>query len=118
MKRSIDFNDDLIDVESITDRYDYLEDSEDTDDIEERELLENVLNELECGGGDYQWNGNWYPSHIVNEDYFETYMDDMLEDIGDIPRDLPSYLTIIVDYDMLKMDYTTIEIDGNTFLYR
>lgn len=118
MIRSIDFNDDLIDVESITDRYDYLEDSEDTDDIKEREQLGSVLNELKGCGGDYQWNGDWYPSHLINEDYFETYMDDMLEDIGDIPRDLPSYLTITVDYDALRMDYSEIIIDGNTFLYR
>ncbi len=45
-------------------------------------------------------------------------MDELLEECGDIPRDLPSYLTITVDYDALKQDYTTIDFDGVTFLIR
>lgn len=118
MIRSIDFTNDLINVEEITDRYDYLEDSEDTDDIKEREQLGSVLNELKGCGGDYEYKGDWYPSHLINEDYFEAYMDDMLEDCGYIPRDLPSFLIITIDYDALKIDYSDIEIDGNTFLYR
>ena len=37
-------------------------------------------------------------------------MDEMLEDIGDIPKDLPSYLKIIIDYDALQSDYTSVDI--------
>ena len=45
-------------------------------------------------------------------------MDEMLEDCGDIPRDLPSYLTIMVDYDALKQDYTALDFDGQTYYVR
>jgi hypothetical protein len=42
----------------------------------------------------------------------------LLEDIGDLPKNLPSYLTITVDYDALQMDYTSVEFDGVTYWYR
>ena len=45
-------------------------------------------------------------------------MDELLEDIGDIPRDLPCYLKITVDYDALKQDYSSIDIGNETYWYR
>lgn len=42
----------------------------------------------------------------------------VLDAIGDIPKDLPAYLKIEVDYDALKMDYTEVDFDGETYLYR
>lgn len=59
-----------------------------------------------------------YGAQLINEDYFEEAMDELLEDIGDIPKDLPSYLTITVDYDALRQDYTEIDFDGQPFLVR
>lgn len=59
-----------------------------------------------------------YGAQLIHEDYFEEAMDELLEDIGDIPRDLPSYLTITVDYDALKQDYTAIDFDGQTYYIR
>ncbi len=55
---------------------------------------------------------------IIRDSYFETYMDEMLEDIGDLPKNLPYYLTITVDYDALKQDYTSAEFDGTTYWVR
>lgn len=45
-------------------------------------------------------------------------MDELLEDIGDIPKDLPCYLTIKVDYVALQQDYSSVEIDDVTYWYR
>lgn len=56
--------------------------------------------------------------HLIRDSYFETAMDEMLEDIGDLPKNLPSYLKITVDYDELKMDYTSVEYEGVTFWFR
>lgn len=85
---------------------------------DELQTLESLLSDL-CGyGGDEQWEGDWYPVTLIHENYFETCMDDMLEDIGDIPKNLPSYLTITVDYDALKQDYTATEFEGDTYYYR
>ena len=59
-----------------------------------------------------------YGAQLINEDYFEEAMDEMLEDCGYIPRDLPSFLTITVDYGALKMDYTKLDFDGQTYYIR
>ena len=88
------------------------------DNAEELSTLESLLENL-CGcGGDEQWEGDWYPQTLIHENHFESYMDQMLDDIGDIPKDLPSYLTITVDYDALKQDYSEVEYEGETYYYR
>ena len=89
---------------------------------EGQELI--ALKVLAAQGEDYapDWEyyaPDWkYGAQLIHEDYFETAMDEMLEDCGDIPRDLPSYLTITVDYDALKQDYTAIDFDGQTYYVR
>ena len=89
---------------------------------EGQELI--ALKVLAAQGEDYapDWKyyaPDWkYGAQLIHEDYFETAMDEMLEDCGDIPRDLPSYLTITVDYDALKQDYTAIDFDGQTYYIR
>ena len=69
-------------------------------------------------GGDEQWEGEWYPVTLIRESYFESYMDEMLEDIGDIPKNIPSYMKIVIDYDELQMDYCSVEIGDNTYWTR
>ena len=111
---------------------------ESMDDSEEEELKDNraqaldaleAFNNSEEGqelialialaeqGEDYapDWK---YGAQLIREDHFETAMDEMLEDCGDIPRDLPSCLTITVDYDALKQDYTELDFDGQTYYIR
>jgi hypothetical protein len=88
------------------------------DSVEELQTLEDLLGELRGYGGDEQWGGDWYPATLIKESYFEEYMDDMLEDIGDLPKNIPSYLKIVVDYDALKQDYSEVEFEGNTYYYR
>lgn len=90
----------------------------DEEETEELALLEALLEECKGNGGDEKWEGDWYPLTLISETHFETYMDEMLEDIGELPKDLPSYLSITVDYDALKMDYTYIEYDGVTYYFR
>ncbi len=61
-----------------------------------------------------------YGETLISEDYWPEYVEDLCKDIGDIPRDLPSY--IVIDWsataDNIKVDYSEIEIDGETFFYR
>ena len=82
---------------------------------EGQELI--ALKALAEQGEDYapDWE---YGAQLIHEDYFETAMDEMLEDCGDIPKDLPSYLIITVDYDALKQDYTELDFDGQTYYIR
>jgi hypothetical protein len=55
---------------------------------------------------------------LIRDSYFNEYMDELLQDIGDIPKDLPSYLTVTVDYDALQSDYTAVEFSGVTYWVR
>ena len=84
---------------------------------EELKIFMALLEDLKGGGGDEEWRGDWYPSSLINDSYFETVMDELLEDIG-LPKDIPSYLTIVVDYDALREDYSSVEYDGFTYWYR
>jgi hypothetical protein len=81
-----------------------------------KELLEDL-----CGnGGDHQWRGDWYPSSLINDSYFTEAMQDLVVDIGDLPKDIPSYLEI--DWEKtannLQQDYSSVEWEGTTFWYR
>ena len=57
---------------------------------------------------------------LVRESYFPDYCRDMLEECGDLPRDLPSY--VVIDWsataDNLRVDYTEVDFDGVTYLVR
>lgn len=86
--------------------------------VEEAEELREVLDELKGAGGDERWRGDWYPGILIRDSYFETAMDDLVDDIGDIPKNLPPYLRVVVDYDALQMDYASIDIRGVTYWYR
>lgn len=86
--------------------------------IEELQTLEDFLGELRGYGGDEQWEGNWYPVTLIHENYFETSMDEMVADCYELPKDIPSFMTLTIDYDALKQDYSEVEFEGDTYYYR
>lgn len=57
---------------------------------------------------------------LIHERHFTDYCRDLLDDIGDLPRDLPSY--IVIDWeataDNLRADYTEFTYAGHTYLVR
>lgn len=145
MTTEITNSDDLIDIRDVIERYEELESEREslteardeftepsdqldaavaslaewqTDYGDELHTLGALLDELKGHGGDEQWKGDWYPVSLIRDSYFEDAMDEMLEDIGDMPKNIPSYLKITVDYDLLQMDYSSVEFDGVTYWYR
>jgi hypothetical protein len=113
--------DDAFDIRDVIERYEELDGgSLDADEIAEFSLMADFLDEVKGTGGDEQWRGDWYPVGFIKDSYFENAMDEMLEDCGDMPKyqDIPSYLTITVNYDALQMDYSSVEIKGDTYWYR
>jgi hypothetical protein len=144
MTAKFDSNDSHIDLRDVTDRVEELrserEDHEATDDdadggqivadkpwadvapddAEELTALESLLSELAGYGGDHQWEGTWYPAGLIHEDAFVDAMKELVEDIGDLPNDMPSY--VVVDWDAtaenLRVDYSSVEFDGATYWYR
>ncbi len=105
---------DVIDSRDIIERIEELQATE--RDVKEHEELTALLALAEEGE---QYSPDWsYGSQLIHENYFEEYMDQMLEDCGDIPKDIPCYLDITVNYDMLKWDYTELDFDGETYYIR
>lgn len=90
------------------------------DAIEEYLLLKNLLESLKGCGGDENWRDNWYPISLIRDSYFETAMDELLEDIGELKAydKRPCYIKITIDYNALQMDYSSIDYEGVTYWYR
>ena len=80
---------------------------------EQKELAE--LEELESEVSEWS-DGNT----LIPESEFTAYCRELLEDCGDIPKNLPHY--VVIDWeataDNIKADYSTVEFQGETYLYR
>jgi hypothetical protein len=121
-----DFNQDVIDSRDFYERFEELEaiydnfenDSEikNWSDLEEFTQLKELIEELDSYGGDNCSDGIF----LISESYFTDYCKEMLEDCGDIPRDMHWYIAIDWEEtaDNLRADYTEVEINGTTYLYR
>lgn len=122
--------DDIIDVRDIIARVEELESSiedgaaetadEERAEAQELNTLTAILEDLKGYGGDEQWRGDWYPLTLIRESYFADYCQDLVIDCGGLPASIPDYL--VIDWEAtarnLKVDYSTVEIDGVTFFYR
>lgn len=93
---------------------------ENADNTEELEQLESLLSELAGNGGDEKWEGQWYPVTLIRDSHFEDYARELVEEIGDLPKGLPTYIE--VDWEAtarnVRMDYSPVEFDGVTYWYR
>lgn len=86
----------------------------------EYSALNILLGDLKGYGGDEQWRGDWYPVTLIARSHFVDYCEELLQDIGALPRDMPGYLVIDMQAtaDNLEVDYSTVNFEGNEFLYR
>jgi hypothetical protein len=123
MADTINNTDDMIDVRDIISRIEELEGELEGFEVkggcefdeltEELEMLTSFMDSLKNeGGGDERWNGDWYPLTLIRDSYFTEAMQELCEDIGDMPRDgFPSYM--VIDWEAtarnLRMDYTSCE---------
>lgn len=76
------------------------------------ELCELQALENDCNYGDWQ-----HGESLISDSYIETYLQDMVDDCYEIPE-LPSFMSVSIDFDALKMDYTEVEFRGQTFFIR
>ena len=57
---------------------------------------------------------------LIRESYFEEYCEELLVDVGDLPRNIPWY--IVIDWektaDNIKQDYSIVDFDGIDYYYR
>lgn len=81
--------------------------------IEELMALRNLANDA------IQYSSDWeYGESLINRNYFEEYMDEMVEDCYELPKDLPYWMSIKLDYVALEQDYTSVDFDGQEYLIR
>lgn len=89
-------------------------DEADEDDLERLENLKAARDEVDPS----EWDAG---VSFIHDDYFEQYARDFAEDIGAIQKETQWPATCI-DWgratNELKMDYTEIEIGGDTYYYR
>ena len=126
----MNLSNDIIDLREVIERFEELEgilsdadcakEDIDEDDKAEYDELQAILEELKGYGGDEQWRGDWYPVTLIKDSYFVDYCQEELDSCGYIRQDLPSF--IVLDWeataDNMKQDYSSVEIDGETYQYR
>ena len=79
----------------------------------------NALQALAAEAADYA--DDWqHGATLISLEYWPTYAQELVEDIGDLPRNIPSY--IVIDWEAtagnLQADYTEVDFDGATYLVR
>lgn len=108
---------DLIDVQDLIDAYEQAMEDEDAEAVA---AYDAVLAQLRGNGGDVQYRGAWYPAQLIRDSCFADYARELVEDCDYLPRDLPHWIEI--DWDAtarnVRMDYSCIDVDGDTYWYR
>jgi len=74
------------------------------------------LAEEACG-----YSSDWpYGAILIRDSYFVEYTQELLTDIGDLPRNLPAYIEI--DWEKtaenIQVDYTSVGFDGVVYWIR
>lgn len=86
-----------------------------TDNAEEFETLSSAMEELDG------YRGLRDGITLISEDHFTDYAQELAEDLGYINRNV-SWPYTCIDWEQaaeeLKADYSTVELDGNTFYLR
>ena len=129
MKTSLNLDDNIIAIEDIIERIEELEAEQplkNDDDLAELDKLKAIMEELKGNGGDWEWDGDWYPQMLISEDYFTDYIKELIDDCYEMPKEMNSgswpYRHITIDYDAAaeeaKHDYSSLDIGGTEFFYR
>ena len=128
-------SDDVIDSRSIIERIEYLTDERDNyetteehnpveqwaidnpDEAAELAALEALQEEAEGYSEDWK-----HGATLVRDSYFTKYAEELVRDIGDLPRDLPGYVADNINWQGvaadIQVDYTSVDFDGVEYWVR
>jgi hypothetical protein len=119
------FVSDQFDIRDVIERFEELEEKEcDKQEAAEFQLIKTLLEEVRGEGGDEKWRGDWYPLGFIRDSYFTKYAEELAKDVGDVPskeEDIRWPFNCIdweAAADLLKEDYSSVEIAGVTYWYR
>lgn len=82
---------------------------------QELKVLKALQEEAEGYSSDWK-----YGATLIRRSYWIDYVEEMLKDCGDLPQNIPWYITIDWEKtaDNLKMDYTEVDFDGVSYFVR
>jgi hypothetical protein len=83
------------------------------EEYDEWKTLSDIAEECEGYASDWQ-----YGEQLIRRSYFEQAMDEMVDDCYELPKDMPFWMSIKLDYDALEQDYTSVDYDGVEYLIR
>ena len=110
--------DDLGEVDYTEEEIEKLNDFKDVWSIELEEI--GQINDLEEEINSYAGDNFDDGVYLIDEDDFEDFCEEELENCGYISKDFPSW--IVIDWketsDNMKQDYTEVEFRGTNYLYR
>ena len=115
--REVSNSEDVLDSRDIIARIDALEgiDKPDQEEQDELKTLKALAEDAEGYSEDWK-----YGATLVRDSYFTEYAEDLCKDIGDLPKNIPSYIEI--DWEKtaqnIQQDYTSVEFDGVTYWVR
>jgi hypothetical protein len=121
-------SDEIIDSRDIIERIEEIHGE--IDDADDRALLypdaddlaevQQELAALEALASEGEGYGDWeYGETLIREDYFETYAQELAEDIGPLPDQWPySYIDWTAAAKALEQDYMTVTFDGVDYFMR
>ena len=115
-----DGNDDFFDSRDVLERIEELEDIAVIDrEPEDQEELDKLYEFKDEVGNDTEFEGG---ITFLAEDYFPAYAEEFVQDVYGSGVVLPDWVTRHIDWEEvaeeLKVDYTTVELDGTTYYYR
>jgi hypothetical protein len=88
---------------------------------EEYKILGEALEEMRGYGGNYKWEGNYYPSSLIARSHFPQYAKECARGLHGNAIDNADWPFNYIDWekaaDALEDDYNSIEIDGTEYLY-
>jgi hypothetical protein len=123
MTNQMFFISDQFDIRDVIERFEELEEKEcNKHEAAEFQLIKTFLEEVREKGGDEKWRGDWYPLGFIRDSYFTAYAKELAEDVGYISSKDDRWPFNCIDWkaaaDLLKNDYSSIEIAGVTYWYR
>ena len=84
--------------------------------LDELEALKKLEDEAE---GSPDWE---YGEILIRESYFVEYCQELCQDIGEIPKDLPWYIANHIDWEgvarEIKQDYMEVDFNGISYFIR
>ena len=91
------------------------------DEAEELDRLTEIMADIRGYGGDEQWRGDWYPITLIDDVMFQTYAEDLADELG-LVNDNPQWPYTCIDWEQaareLREDYTSVSVAGREYWYR